>query len=96
MRPTALRPATAKAAADATPKLATRLSKGEKRNRKRIAEVGTVYDAEPVVRTPTDILAPTNTNNGANADSEAPVAANKWLTARLWDNLYFRPLIDVE
>ena len=81
MRPTALRPATAKAAADATPKLATRLSKGEKRNRKRIAEVGTVYDAEPVVRTPTDILAPTNTNNGANADSEAPVAANKWLTA---------------
>ena len=47
MRPDALRPATAKAAAKATAKLATRLSKGEKRNRKRIAEVGAVYDADP-------------------------------------------------
>lgn len=35
MRPDALRPATAKAAAQATAKLAIRLSKGEKRNRKR-------------------------------------------------------------
>jgi len=31
-------------AALACPKLATRLSKGEKRNRKRLAEVGTVCD----------------------------------------------------
>jgi len=37
MRPGALRPATAKAAARTNPKLATRLSKGEKRNRKRMA-----------------------------------------------------------
>jgi hypothetical protein len=37
MRPDALRPATAKAAGAATAKLKTRLSKGEKRNRKRIA-----------------------------------------------------------
>lgn len=37
MRPNALRPATAKAAATTNPKLATRLSKGEKRNRKRMA-----------------------------------------------------------
>ena len=57
MRPEALRPATAKAAASATTKLSTRLSKGEKRNRKRLAEVGAVYDADPVVRTPADILA---------------------------------------
>jgi hypothetical protein len=47
MRPDALRKATAAAAAVANPKLATRLSKGEKRNRKRMAEVGTVYDATP-------------------------------------------------
>src|SRR5664279_2611146 len=47
MRPDALRPATAKAAAKATGKLATRLSKGEKRNRKRLAELGVVYDATP-------------------------------------------------
>ncbi|MGH9223838.1 MAG: ISKra4 family transposase, partial [Acidimicrobiales bacterium] len=40
MRPDSLRPATEKAAAAATNKLETRLSKGEKRNRKRMAEVG--------------------------------------------------------
>ena len=37
VRPDALRPATAKAAGQATAKLATRLSRGEKRNRKRMA-----------------------------------------------------------
>jgi hypothetical protein len=52
MRPEALREDTAKKAADAKPKLATRTSRGEKRNRKRMAEVGAVYDAAPVSRTP--------------------------------------------
>ncbi len=90
MRPEALRPATAHAAAGGATKLVTRLSKGEKRNRKRMAEVGAVYDAQPVVRTPADILAP-NTNSGANSgagdtDSEAPVAVNKWLTASITDD----------
>ena len=56
MRPEALRPATAKAAAAARPKLATRVSPGEKRDRKRMAEVGAVYDATPVVRKPEDIV----------------------------------------
>lgn len=40
MRPDSLRPATHKAAAAATTKVQTRLSKGEKRYRKRLAEVG--------------------------------------------------------
>ena len=44
-------------AAKATGKLATRLSKGEKRHRKRLAGLGTVYDATPAARGPTDILA---------------------------------------
>lgn len=52
MRPDALRPATEKAAAAATNKLETRLSKGEKRNRKRLAEVGAVYDLAPVPAAP--------------------------------------------
>ena len=52
MRPGSLRPATAKAAASSNPKLATRLSKGEKRGRKRMAEVGAVYDLTPVSRCP--------------------------------------------
>jgi hypothetical protein len=77
MRPDALRPATAKAAGQATAKLATRLSKGEKRNRKRMAEVGAIYDLTPVPRAPTDII-------GRDDDTPrppAPKASNKWLTA---------------
>ena len=79
MRPEALRPATARAAAKTSPKLATRLSKGEKRNRKRMAELGAVYDAAPVVRTPADILA----DGGAKRAevTAGPTASNKWLTA---------------
>ena len=76
MRPGSLRPATAKAAARGGNKLGTRLSRGEKRNRKRMAEVGCVYDAVPGVRTPADVLA-----RGDTAQAPAPVAAAKWLTA---------------
>jgi len=79
MRPNALRPATAKAAATTNPKLATRLSKGEKRGRKRMAEVGAVYDATPVPRTPADIL-PGNDTQRRDA-TRGPTAHNKWLTA---------------
>src|SRR6266542_1680377 len=47
MRPEALREPTRKAAGKASRKLVTRLSRGEKRNRTRMAEVGAVYDAAP-------------------------------------------------
>ena len=77
MRPDALRAATADAAAKATKKLQTRLSKGEKRNRKRMAEVGAVYDATPVARTPADILPADNARDVVHA----PAATNKWLVA---------------
>ena len=89
MRPEALRPATAKAAASATTKLSTRLSKGEKRNRKRLAEVGAVYDADPVVRIPADILArgqDTKQDTDPEQPAQAPVAKNKWLTASVTDD----------
>ena len=82
MRPDALRPATAKVAAQAKTKLSTRLSKGEKRNRKRMAEVAAVYDVTPVVRVPTDII-------GQDDDAsrpQAPKAKNKWLTASVLDD----------
>ena len=82
MRPDALRPATAKAAAKATSKLNTRLSKGEKRNRKRIAEVGAVYDATPVPRAASDII---GRKNGADK-VEGPKAKTKWLTASIVDD----------
>ena len=89
MRPEALRPATATAAASATTKLSTRLSKGEKRNRKRLAEVGAVYDADPVVRIPADILArgqDTKQDTDPGQPAQAPVAKNKWLTASITDD----------
>ena len=79
MRPDALRPATAKAA---TTKLKTRLSKGEKRNRKRMAEVGAVYDLTPVPRRPDDIFATDN----SPTPSPAPRATAKWVTASVVDN----------
>ena len=51
-----------------------RLSRGEVRNRRRIAEAGAVFDITPVPRTPDDILGP-----GPRADG--PRAAGKWVTA---------------
>jgi hypothetical protein len=77
MRSDALRPATAKAADDATAKLKTRLSRGEKRNRKRMAEVGAVYDVTPVVRTPADIICA----EGNAKATPAPKASGNWQVA---------------
>jgi len=82
MRPEGLRPGTAKAAGRATKKLKTRLSRGEKRNRKRVAEIGAVYDVVPVVREATDIIGRDETKERA----PAPKAANKWLTASVVDD----------
>lgn len=76
MRPDALRPATERAAAAATPKLDGRLSKGEKRNRKRMAEVGAVYDLTPAARTAADVMA----TNDAQV-TPPPTAHHKWVTA---------------
>ncbi|MGH9156745.1 MAG: hypothetical protein ACRD1K_13125 [Acidimicrobiales bacterium] len=82
MRPDALRPATARAAAGAANKLQCRLSKGEKLNRKRLAEVGAVYDLAPVARAPADVLA----SKAGEAPSPAPKAKAKWVTASVVEN----------
>jgi hypothetical protein len=82
MRHDALRPQTANAATSA--KLKTRLSKGEKRNRKRMAEVGAVYQAAPAPRTTRDVL-PGNEPERADAVC-GPAATNKWLTASVVDD----------
>jgi hypothetical protein len=81
MRPDALRLATAHKAQTANNKLATRLSPGEKRNRKRMAEVGAVYDAVPAPRAPADIL-PIGAQQRA-ATRSGPRAIGTWLTASL-------------
>ena len=78
MRAEALRAQTAKAAARASPKLKTRLSRGEKANRKRIAEIGAVYVIAPAPRTAAQVLAPT-----AEKTEPAPKAKDKWVTASI-------------
>ena len=97
MLPEALRPATAKAAAAAAGKLATRLSPGEKNGRKRMAELACVYDAAPVPRTPGDVIstpAQKRRKNKAQAGQpkgkgkpREPQARGKWLTASVTDDI---------
>ena len=78
MRPGALRAATAKAAAKLG-KMRTRLSAGEKPNRKRMACLVTVYDAEPAKRRPHDVIAPPGGRHGAREPRPGPKALAKWL-----------------
>lgn len=74
MRTEALRAATAKTAPSR--KLSTRLSAGEKRGRKRMAEVVAVFDVQPAVRGIDDILpAP------GYEPRPGPVTSGKWLSA---------------
>jgi hypothetical protein len=78
MRPGALRAATAKAAARLG-KMRTRLSAGEKPNRKRMAALVTVYDAEPARRRPHDVIAPPGGRHGTRELRPGPKALAKWL-----------------
>jgi len=80
MRPNALRTrAPARPRAGPAPK--PRLSGEEQQNRKRMAEIGAVYDAKPAPRTPADIL--TSAAPEAHQPAPGPVARNKWLTASI-------------
>jgi hypothetical protein len=57
MRKEDLRPGTKKAAEKRSNKFSSRLSKGEKRNAKRMAEVATVYTIQPHMRTAEQVIA---------------------------------------
>jgi hypothetical protein len=87
MLPGALRPATAKAAAESRRKLATRLSPGEKNGRKRMAELAAVYDCEPAPRAPEDVITPPGKDTGARQRNRRPKATGKWLTASVTDDI---------
>lgn len=56
MRHNSLRAATKKAAESKNHKLQTRLSQGEKRHRKRMAQVATIYTVKPCIRTAESII----------------------------------------
>jgi hypothetical protein len=97
MLPGALRPATAKAAASAQGKLATRLSPGEKNGCKRMAELACVYDAVPVPRTPEEVIGTAAQNRRKNkaqarrakgtGKPQEPQARGKWLTVSVTDDI---------
>ena len=88
MLPADLREATRRNAArkDAAggQRLTSRLSSGEKRGRKRMAEVAAVYDAHPVTRTPMDIVPATALDREDKV--KGPVATGKWVTASVRDS----------
>jgi hypothetical protein len=81
IRPGSLRDATAKAAADKGGNtMATRLGAGEKNGRKRMATLGTVYDAKPAVRTADDVIADPDAEPGPDREAApGPRARSKWL-----------------
>jgi hypothetical protein len=78
MRPTALRPKTARAAARQG-RMRTRLAPGEKPCRKRMATLACVYDTEPAPRRPHDIIAPPGGRHGHRPLRPRPKATAKWL-----------------
>lgn len=87
MRPEALRAntkrnAAIKAAAGGS-KLATRLTGGEKLGRKRMAEVGAVYDAVPIARRASDVITVPGAVAATQPPQPGPVAEDKWLTASI-------------
>ncbi len=84
MRPEALREQTRTQAQNASGKLKTRLSKGEKHARKRMAEIVTVYELTPEPRTAAEILP--DPENPPAAASTRPKAKNKWLKASVSDD----------
>ena len=84
-----LRPATREAAEKAKPKMDSRLSSGEKRNRKRMAEVATVYTVQPWVRTAEEVANSLVSGSGLRAaepvgqKTKRPRPENK----RVWASL---------
>ncbi len=81
MRKEALLEETRKAAESEQHKLEGRLSRGEKKNRKRMATVAAVYDLTPQARTPEDILA--ELRPVRDVSRQRPRAKNKRVWARV-------------
>jgi hypothetical protein len=88
VRPDQMRREWARQARKSVPKQDGRLSRGEVRNRKRMAETGAVFDVTPVPRTAGDIMPPPGPRAGP--PPQAPRARDKWVTASV-----ARPAADV-
>jgi hypothetical protein len=85
MRHADLREGTKKAAERSKHKLETRLTSGEKRYRKRMAQVATVYTIEPWVRTPMDIM------HGLRRSRDVATRRPRPVNKRVWASLEADP-----
>ncbi|MHC5260834.1 ISKra4 family transposase [Streptomyces sp. UC4497] len=83
MRPEALRPATQKARLAAEAGHRSRLTPGEKPNRKRMATVACVFDAVPAPRRPHEVIHPPGGRSTRRRIRRGPAAIRKWCTASL-------------
>ncbi len=86
MRHEDLKEATKKAAEKGQHTLSTRLSSGEKRNRKRMATVATVYDVVPHLRTSDDVIGRQGEDE-TKQRNELPKAENKRVWASIEENM---------
>ncbi len=73
-----LREATRRAAERSSPKLEKRLAKGEKRNRKRMAEVAAVYLVEPFERNAEDVIRELGPIHEVRAPRPRPMNKRVW------------------
>jgi len=87
MRPEGLRAATRKASEKAQNKLNKRLSPGEKKDRKRMAQVASVYTIAPHIRTAEEIVGCHPAIEGAEEKQKPPKPENK----RVWASLEREP-----
>jgi len=85
MRHEDLREATKKAAERSQRKLQTRLIRGEKRNRKRMAQVATIYTIDPWERTPADIM------HDLRPVRSAAIRRPRQVNKRVWASLEVEP-----
>jgi hypothetical protein len=92
MRSEDLREATKKRAEASDPKLEKRLSKGEKRNAKRMAQVGSVYNIDRNIRSP-DQVAGTEEKT-ASKDQPRPVGKRVWASVEKDQAVVIEKLFD--
>jgi hypothetical protein len=83
MRKEDLRAATRKASETKKHKLTTRLSKGEKRNAKRMAAVATVYEVQRNVRSPKDVFPAPGPRPAQPKSKPRPVNKRVWASLEL-------------
>jgi hypothetical protein len=94
MRTADLREATRKAAAERTHKMSKRLSRGEKSNCKRMAQVAAVWTTDPFVRKPEDIV--TELRPARDADTDVVVARPRPEHKRVWASVDKPPKTVIE